>query len=139
MDKCITIVLGSDDGKSMPKKHLGDTSQFLVYRVKEDGEYELVKKVKNIALEDEEEEKHGSSGKMKKIMSILPSVEVFVGRVLSPNFIKMSKSTEIQPVVVKRESVEECLQVIAENFHTIYSLIQKRKSGEREQVIPALE
>ena len=138
MDRSLTVVLGSDDGKNIPKKHLGDTTQFFIYSVKEGGEYKLLKKVKNTAIE-EEEGKHGSTAKMKKIISMLPSVEVFVGRVLSPNFIKMSQSTDIQPIIVKRESIEECLQVISQNFQTIYELTQKRKADKREQVVPAFE
>ncbi|MCD6419584.1 MAG: hypothetical protein J7L41_02560, partial [Synergistetes bacterium] len=116
-----------------------DTTQFFIYSVKEGGEYELLKKVENTAIEEEEEGKHGSTAKMKKIISMLPSVEVFVGKVLSPNFIKMSQSTDIQPIVVKRESIEECLQVISQNFQTIYELTEKRKAGKREQVVPAFE
>ena len=139
MDRSLTVVLGSDDGKNIPKRHLGDTTQFFIYSVKEGGEYELLKKVENTAIEEEEEGKHGSTAKMKKIISMLPSVEVFVGKVLSPNFIKMSQSTDIQPIVVKRESIEECLQVISQNFQTIYELTEKRKAGKREQVVPAFE
>ena len=120
-------------GENLPEPGLPESFNVLIRELQGLGlDIELIKK-------EEEEGKHGSTAKMKKIISMLPSVEVFVGRVLSPNFIKMSQSTDIQPIIVKRESIEECLQVISQNFQTIYELTQKRKADKREQVVPAFE
>lgn len=130
----LILVIGTDDGKHLSQGHLGDSSKFLVYSLYEDGSWELLKEENNEAQEDEE--KHGGEGKMKKILSILGPVDLIVSKKSSPNFKRIASSTPIQPVRVACETVEEALQILSSRFNRLREMIEKRRNGFREERIP---
>ena len=131
----LVVVVGTDDGKSVYKGHPGDSSRFLVYSLRKDG-FEFVREVENEAKEFEEEGEHGSKGKMKKVLSLLGRVDVILSRRGSPNLIRMAAETEIQPVIIGWiEDVEEGLRILKDRFDEISSLVDRRKKGERPEVL----
>lgn len=130
----LILAVGTDDGKHLSRGHLGDSSRFQIYSLYEDGSWELLKEIKNEALE--EEEKHGGEGKMKKILSILGPVDLLVSKKSSPNFKRIAATTSIQPVRAVCETVEEALQLLSSRFDRLREMVEKRRNGFREEKIP---
>ncbi len=133
--RCIKIAIGITSGKIDTKKHAGDNPVFYIYEFCEDGTYKLLKEVKNTTPE---ERKHADEKKMKGVMSLLGDIDVIVGGLMSPNFLKMRDKTAVQPLVSKIESLEAFFQKLKEEFDHIYELVEKRRKGERPKEIPTL-
>jgi len=134
--KKIKVALGSNDGKSIFPSHMGLSKDFYIYLLSEDGKYEIVEKRKNISPK---ETKHGDTRKMKMVMEILKDCDVFVGRRLSPNFIKLRDNTKFQPVVTDIESISEFMEALSKSFDKIYTLVDSRRRGERPKEIPVIK
>ena len=128
----LIVMLGSDDGKEILFGHPGDAEEFYIYELREDGSYELLRKVKNEAKDMEE--KHGGEGKMKKVLELIGKVDVILTRRNSPNLIRMAKTTEIQPVMVNAASIDEGMKILHKHFDEVYEMVERRRKGERFEV-----
>ncbi len=131
----LILVVGTDDGKHISRGHLGDSKKFLMYSLYEDGHWEFIKEVENLA-QDEEEKEHGGEGKMKKVLSLLGPVDVLVSKKSSPNFKRMAATRPLQPVRVVCEKVEEALQILSSRFDQLWEMVEKRRDGFREERVP---
>ena len=134
MDR-IRITIGSKDGESIFNGHFGESKYFFIFDLTRNGELEFVEKRENLSKE-EEKGKHGLEKKRKEVLSIIKDVNVIIGRRKSPNFIKISEDTEYQPILV--DSFEEIKKKIKENADSIFSMVERRKKGERSKDIPKL-
>ncbi len=132
----LTLVIGSNDGKTVFPGHLGDSQRFHIYRLWEDGRWDLLRTVENTSPE---EKHHGGEEKMKAILSLLGEVDLLVSRKNSPNFRKIAASRPIQPVRVRTETVEETLKTLGENFTLLAEMVGRRRAGERFPEIPRLD
>ena len=131
----LRICIPTKDEETIFKGHMGDSKEFMIYDLSEEGDYKLVEKRESIPFEERE---HGSQKKMEHILKIVGDCEVFIGNVLSPNFLNIRDKKSIQPVVSKISSVEELLKAVSKEFKVIYDLVQMRKRGERPHVIPEI-
>ncbi len=136
--KKMRVVIGSNDGKNIILNHLGESEYFYIYDIFEDGTYNYIEKRENISPE-EDKNKHGLDKKRNIILNICKDANVFVGRMMSPNFINIAKKTEVQPVIIKEESISGMFNILAKYFEDIYNLVQARHNGERPQKIPKIE
>ena len=132
--KKIRICIGSNDGKTMAKTHMGDTECFYLYDLVVGKKHSFVDKRANIVQDMD----HDGADKMKAIISLVNDAEIFVARQKSPNFIKIAKHTRYQPVVVKVENIEEILTLLQGQFETVYSYVERRKNGETFEIIPVV-
>lgn len=132
----VRVAFGSNDGENIFFSHMGLSKEFYVYDLSENGKYELVEKRKNTSPK---ETKHGDTGKMKRVMEILKDCDVFVGRRLSPNFIKLRDNTRFQPLVTEIESISGFMETLSKSFDKIYSLVDSRRKGERPKEIPVIK
>jgi len=132
----LIVMVPSDDGKEIYLGHPGDSSNFYIYLLKEDGSFENMKVIKNEAKDMEEKGEHGSKSKMKKVLQLLGRVDVILSRRNSPNLIRMANNTEVQPVIVRKvQTIEEGLKKLSEHFEEVYGRIEKRRQGERFDVM----
>ncbi len=129
----LKICIPSKDGRTIFKGHMGDSPFFEIYEVDENGKNVFVEKRENPPFE---EKGHGNQRKMEHILRIVGDCEVFVGAMLSPNFLNLRKNTHVQPVVSKFERIDETLKAIQGHVKTLSSLVEKRKKGERPEKIP---
>ncbi|MFO8072458.1 MAG: tRNA (N6-threonylcarbamoyladenosine(37)-N6)-methyltransferase TrmO [Polyangia bacterium] len=128
------VCIGSNDGESVVKTHMGETERFFVYDVSRNGETEFVEKRNNEAIDMG----HASGEKMKAVMAILDDVDVFVAIKNSPNFERIAAKSKHQPVVVNRTNVKGVLELLARSFDEIDELVTARRNGRRDGVIPQL-
>ena len=132
--KKLRLCIGSKDGKTVAKTHMGDTCSFYVYDLSEDSTYEFVEKRDNTARDME----HAKSDKMKAIIELVKDTQVFVAGQKSPNFVNIAKKTKYQPVIVSADEIEEVMKMIGESFDEIFALVAKRSEGESFNTIPQL-
>ncbi|RLB73040.1 MAG: hypothetical protein DRH06_10900 [Deltaproteobacteria bacterium] len=128
------ICIGSNDGDIMAETHMGDTRTFYCYDLFDSTDSLFVDERVNHAIDME----HAQSDKMKSIVALLEDVDVFVAQQKSPNFIKIAKQTRYQPVVVFVEKISDILALLQSDFEKIYSLVERRRSGEFFDTIPEL-
>ncbi len=133
--RCIKVAIGLTTGKIDTKKHAGDNPIFHIYEFCEGGSYKLLKEVKNTAPE---EKKHADERKMKGVLGLLGDIDIIVGGLMSPNFLKIRDNTSVQPLISKIEDVEEFFHTLNSEFENIYKLVDERKKGERPKEIPTL-
>ncbi len=131
MDRLIVMV-GTNDGKEIVFDHPGDADYFFIYEVSKNG-YKLLRKVKNTAKDMEE--KHGGRKKMEKVLELVGDIDVILTRRKSPNLIRMAKETTIQPIMVDVVSIDDGLKIISENFESVAKTIERRKEGERFDIL----
>jgi predicted Fe-Mo cluster-binding NifX family protein len=134
--KKIRIALGSNDGESICRSHMGMAKDFYVYDLFADGNFSFVEKRDNTSPEVEEE--HGDVAKMKAAMEIFNDVDVIIGRRSSPNFVRMAASTRFQPVVIMIDRISEIMKELVRCFEEIDGLVEQRAKGNRPQQIPKL-
>ena len=128
------ICIGSNDGKTMAKTHMGDTQKFYCYDLVSSSESLFVGERVNVAREMD----HAQSDKMKSVIALLKDVDIFVAQQKSPNFIKIAKQTKYQPVVVDVENIPEIISLLQDEFDLIDSYVQRRRNGEFFEMIPEL-
>ena len=128
------ICIGSNDGDTIARTHMGDTDFFYLYDFVEGGECSFVERRKNVAQDMD----HAQSDKMKAIISMVDDAEIFIAQQKSPNFIKIAKQTRFQPVVVKVETIPDILILLQDEFENIYAYVERRKNGETFETIPEL-
>ncbi|MDX2495383.1 MAG: NifB/NifX family molybdenum-iron cluster-binding protein [Desulfuromusa sp.] len=128
------ICIGSNNGETIARTHMGDTDYFYLYDFVDGAECSFVERRKNVAQEMD----HAQSDKMKAIISLIDDAEIFVAQQKSPNFIKIAKQTRFQPVVVKVESIQDILTLLQGEFENIYPYVERRKNGETFETIPEL-
>ena len=126
--KKIRLALGSDDGINLNNGHMGEAKYFYIYEIDENGKWEFIEKRVN---DTPEEKHHADKNKLKKATEIFNDCSVVLARFKSPNFIKMSENTKFQPVVIRREKIEEALKEFANIFDKVYEMVERRQRGER--------
>jgi len=128
-------MMATEDGVRVFLGHPGEADYFRIYELQENGDHKLLKELKNEAKDMEEEGKHGSVGKMRKVLKMIGDVDIILSTRNSPNLIRMAKETEIQPVISPRlETLEEGLKKLVENFEVLSDMVKRRKKGERFDV-----
>ena len=128
------ICIGSDDGNTIAKTHLGDTEKFYCYDLIDASESLFVGERVNAARDMD----HAQSDKMKSIIALLEDVDIFVAEQKSPNFIKIARQTKYQPVVVNVEVIPAIITLLQAEFEQLYSYVERRKNGEVFDTIPVL-
>jgi len=134
--RTIRIGLGSNDGRTIVKDHMGQAKDFYVFDLSEKGDYRQVDKRSNTSPE---EEKHGLDEKRVSVMDILKDCQVFVGGRMSPNFVKVRDRTKFQPMVSKIYDIDAFMKAVAKDFDRIYDLVDERRRGKRPKEIPVIE
>ncbi|MFP4466836.1 MAG: hypothetical protein ACLFP1_07290 [Candidatus Goldiibacteriota bacterium] len=136
MDK-LNIAIAADENENMWKGHFGDAPVFLKFHVYRCGKCEFAGKQLN--TKKDEDEQHGSETKMHSIKAMLNEFSCAAARVVSANFKKMAKNTEVQPVVVKNaENITAAVEKIISNYQQLNDMAVKRKNGEKDPVIPEI-
>ncbi len=128
------ICIGSNDGETIAKTHMGDTECFYLYDIVADTEHTFVGQRTNVAQDME----HDGLDKMKAIISLISDAEIFIAQQKSPNFVKIAKQTRYQPVVVKVETIQGILALLQSEFEKVYSYVERRRNGETFEAIPEL-
>lgn len=131
----IRIALGSDDGENVVANHMGTAKKFYIYGLFEDGNFVLVEARENTSPD---EEGHGLIEKLKVVMNIFKDADVVLSRMASPNFVNMRNKTKFQPVVIKIDSISDSIKELSKYFEKIYSLVERRKNGERPKEMPVI-
>ena len=132
--KTIRLCIGSNDDTTVANTHMGDTHTFHIYDISENGESTFIEKRTN-AVQNMD---HDNTDKMKRIINILKDSNVFLARKRSPNFLKIAKTTQYQPVIVNSDTIEDSLILVGKAFQKIYTYVEKRKNGEFFDTIPEL-
>jgi UDP-N-acetylglucosamine enolpyruvyl transferase len=130
----IRICIGSDDGLTMAKTHLGDTKKFYCYDLIGCSASQFVGERVNSARNLD----HAQVDKMQSIITLLKDVDIFVAQQKSPNFIKIARQTKYQPVVVDSESIPAIIALLQEQFEQLYAYVERRRNGEVFAEIPML-
>ena len=130
----IRICIGSNDGATVAKSHMGDTAYFVIYDLGTDGN-RLVEKRTNTAREMD----HANADKMKAVIALVDDADVLVARQKSPNFVNIARTTRYQPVIVREESIADVLSVLQRSFQEIDAYVTRRRNGECFETIPELE
>ena len=130
----IRICLGSNDGETIARTHMGDTECFYLYDLAATQEYAFVEKRHNTA----QDMGHDGADKMKAIIALVADADIFVAWQKSPNFIKLAKQTRYQPVVVKAENIQAVLALLQNNFAELNSYVKRRRNGETFESIPEI-
>jgi predicted Fe-Mo cluster-binding NifX family protein len=134
MDK-IRICIGSNDGMNLGKSHLGDVDFFYIYDLYSDSKRFFIDKKTNSAKKME----HAKGNKMQSVLKIIGDVNILVAFQMSHNFKNIASETMFQPVVVKREKLEDVLEILSENYNFLIELINQRKLGKITTEIPVLQ
>ena len=133
----LKIALGSNDGKNILSGHMGMAKDFYIFDLYEKGDVKFLEKRTNIS--PPETGNHGIREKRNAVTEILGDTEVFVGRRMSPNFIKIAANTKLQPVVANIDSIPEIMKAITKSFDKIFTLVEQRNQGNFSQEIPKIE
>jgi len=132
--KRLRVCIGSNDGETLARTHMGDTDWFYIYDLREDAAVEFVEKRANRAKEME----HAQSNKMQEVIGIVRDADIFVARQKSPNFVNIADKTKYQPVVVKADTLEEVLAALGRALPEIRGYVDRRRNGEVFAEIPEL-
>lgn len=124
--KQIRLCIGSNNGNTIAKTHMGDTEYFYIYDIFEDSEHSFVEKRTNVA----KNMGHAKVEKMKGVLEIIKDSDILIARQKSPNFMKIAARTKYQPVVVKTEKIPDVLTTLCQSFDEIYERVTRRKNGE---------
>jgi len=133
--KIIRICIGSNDGETVAKSHMGDTRFFHIYDIFENLDNRFIEKRINIARDME----HAKADKMKEIIKLLEDTDVFIAQQKSPNFVKIAKNTRYQPVVVKTDRILDALILLGNSFEEIDGYVTRRKNAELFDTIPEMK
>jgi len=107
---------------------------FYIFDVFEDGTSALAEKRRNTS--PPEIVTHGDPRKMRAVLQICSGCDAIIGRRLSPNFVRVSKNTEFQPIVIEGEFLKGIIEEISKNYDEIYGLIKRRREGMRVEKVP---
>ncbi|MCK5832110.1 hypothetical protein KAH81_00400 [bacterium] len=133
--KTLRIALGSNDNVNIVLDHMGESKNFLIYDLFEDGRFEFVEKRENTSGESI---KHGDKEKMQKAMMMFADSDIVMARELSPNYIRMRDNSKFQPVLTHMDSIEGSMAEMGASFDEICGLVERRKRGERMKIIPKI-
>ena len=133
----LRIVAGSNDGANIIPDHMGTAQDFYIFDLFEDGRSRLVEKRANTSPQ-EEEGVHGDPKKLAVASDIFADCDVVLGRRGSPNFVRMRDNSRFQPVLTDVASLSDSMVGLAETFDEVYALVERRRRGERPQVIPTV-
>jgi len=131
----IRIALGSEDGVNIYPSHLGMADRFYIYDLLGNGDYRFIEKRVNLSPQERE---HADPEKRKAVTEILKDCDIFVGRRLSPNFVKLRDNTRFQPVVTEIDAISDFMDELGNFFPHIFDLVKRRKEGERPREIPRI-
>ena len=133
--KNIRVCIGTNDGQSIARTHMGDTDFFHVYDLTENSVNTFIDERINSAKSLD----HAKADKMKAIIQLVKDADAFIAQQKSPNFIRIASKTKYQPIVVKAEKISDILITLSNSFEEIYDLVLKRKNGETFPTIPELK
>jgi hypothetical protein len=134
MMRKLRISIGSNDGDTMARTHMGDTDKFYCYDLIDSSGSCFVGERTNVVKDMD----HAQSDKMGSIITLLKDVDIFVAQQKSPNFIKIARQTKYQPVVVNVENITEIITLLQSEFEQLYSYVERRRNGEFFETIPEL-
>ena len=109
--KRIRIAVGSNDGERINSGHLGMAKDFYIFDTFRNGSSSFVEKRRNTS--PPEIVKHATQKKMRAVLQICSDCDVIIGRKLSPNFIRVSKNTKFQPIVIEMGRLKDILDEIS--------------------------
>ncbi len=131
----LKVAIGSNDGKSINKGHMGESKYFYIYEVYDNGNFrEIDKRINNTP----EEKKHADENKRNKAIEIFKDCDVIVGKMLSPNFLKIAENTKYQPVVINRNSIKDIMDELHKIFNDIQEKVERRRKGETFKEVPMI-
>jgi len=130
----LKVCVPTSDGFTVFKGHLGDAPNFEIYELREKG-HTLLERRKNVPFD---EKGHGDQKKMEHILGIVGDCDLFIGSVLSPNFLNLRDKTSIQPVVSKLDEIEKTLESLKKHSEDLEELVARRRKGERPHKIPMI-
>lgn len=121
----LIVAMGTDDKKSLPDKHFGDSRYFAIYRVDRNG-WELLEYREN---RSPEEKMHGDPEKARSIIQHLKGCDVLLGHAMGPNFVRIRDESPFVPVISEKKDIEEALSLLRDKLDFISSVIEAKKSG----------
>jgi len=133
----LRIVAGSNDGANIVPDRMGTAQDFYVFDLFENGSSLLVEKRADTSPE-EEKGVHGDPKKLAAAADIFADCDVVLGRRGSPNFVRMRDNSRFQPVLTSVGSLSDSMSELTETFDEVYALVERRRRGERPQVIPTV-
>jgi len=120
----LLIAFGTDDGVNLNDDHFGMAKYFQVYKFFEK-EKEFVEKRENVKFKGDESLKHGDPEKAKATSSVLPGIDVLVGRRFGPNLPRLVK--KFVCVIVRTDALKNAIRIIQQNIEKI---IEEKNKGE---------
>lgn len=133
----ICVVLGKDIDHTPYQGHFGDAPLFETCYIRSTGK---VKRQREFANQQRKtDERHGSTGKMRGILTDIPEADCVIASRMSPNFKKMAATSVVQPVIAEARGMEPLLRLLGENFGFLAGFVERRKAGERPADIPVLK
>ncbi len=126
------VACGTTDGDSLTDDHFGESEHFYIFHL-DDFDAELVKKVRNTSREEIEDVTHGDPHKAREVSEILAeeAVNVILARKMGPNIVRISK--KFVPVIFRGKSIDNGLNVLADNLHLVER--EWRKGKKREYLV----
>ena len=109
--------------------------KFYIYDLLGNGDYRFIEKRVN---RSPQEIRHADPEKREAITEILKDCDIFVGRRLSPNFVKLRDNTRFQPIVTEIDAISDFIDELRNFFPHIFDLVKRRKEGERPREIPKI-
>ncbi len=128
----LKVCVPLSDGTSVFDGHMGDAPSFGIYELRENG-YTLLEERKNVPFK---EKGHGNRKKMEHILEVVGDCDLFIGSVLSPNFLNLRDNTDVQPVVSKLGDISKTLEALRMHWNDVSQLVEERRSGKRPRKIP---
>ena len=134
--KKLRIVIGSNDGRTLVNGHFGESKNFHVYDVFDDGSFLPIDIRENTSKNSLN---HGSLSKLKTVSSIIKDADVVISKRQSPNLQQMNQNSPFQPIIVESELIENSIKSVLSAFDDVYRLVESKKNGNATDFVPTLE
>lgn len=114
---------------------MGDTEIFCIYQIQENGLFELI----DTRINQFQDMDHAKSDKMQAILSLIKDTDILISAQMSPNFKKIAQKTELQPIVIKSDSIESALKIVTKHLNDILARVNERKQGVFQEDVPVFK
>ena len=122
------IVIALNGENSLSKSHFGDAESFIVLEITKESS-EVTATFKNIHNKVDETSEHGSKMKRKSVLSLFgKDVNLIIANRKSPNFDRISRETQIIPVVSQITEINDIIKHLQTNYNHFTKLISDRKN-----------
>ena len=122
------VVIALNGENSLSESHFGDAESFMILEITQKNS-RVTAILENIHKKADETGEHGSKMKRKSVLSLFgKDVNFIVANRKSPNFDRISRETQIIPVVSQITEINDIIKHIQTNFDYFTKLIADRKN-----------